>query len=133
MENHKNDLVIDKTKQLQEGGRLKRKDMFNQASANRGFTKQQVNKAYRNARRAGLNRDAAMRAVIGQPTIEEATTTIERPTLINEVSVPVGQAIASQEIISARPTRNYDNVDFGSFNFSDAFNKARGYGLKEFT
>lgn len=133
IENHKNDLVMDKTKQLQEGGRLKRKDMFNQASANRGFTKQQARLAYNNARRAGLSRDAATQAVIGQPTIEETTATIERPTLINEVSAPVGQAVASQETISARPTRNYDNVDFGSFNFGDAFNKARRYGLNEFT
>ena len=118
---------------LQVGGRLTRKQMYEQSSANKGFNRSQANKAYQNARRAGLSRDAAMRAVIGQPAIEETTTTIERPTLINEVSTPVGQVIASQETISARPTRNYDNVDFGSFNFSDAFNKARGYGLNEFT
>lgn len=118
---------------MQEGGRLTRKQMYEQSNTNKSFNRSQTNKAYRNARRAGLSRDAAMQAVIGQPTIEETTATIERPTLINEVSAPVGQAVASQETISARPTRNYDNVDFGSFNFGDAFNKARGYGLNEFT
>ena len=113
----------------QEGGRLTRRQMFEQASTNRGFSRSDAKKAFRNARNSGLNRQEAMRAVV---TPETTTTVSKRPQLLDNIETPIGQITTTQETISAIPTRNYDNVDFGVFNFGNAFNKARNYGLNEF-
>ena len=121
-------------KKLQSGGQLTRKQALEQAQTNRGFTKSQARTAYRNARNAGLDRQAALAAIIGQPQeVTTESTTVERPTLINNVSAPIGRAITTTETISARPTTNYNNVDFGVFNFEDAFGRASKAGLNEFT
>ena len=125
----------------QEGGRLKRRDMFEQANANRGFNREQAITAYKNARMAGLDKEAAMQAVIGQP-VENVTA--ERPTLINNITAPIGQAIATQEMISARPVNYTSTVipalttqaevsNLDKLTFGNAFSKARNAGLSEFT
>ena len=125
----------------QEGGRLKRRDMFEQANANRGFNREQAITAYKNARMAGLDKEAAMQAVIGQPVENVAA---ERPTLINNITAPIGQAIATQEMISARPVNYTSTVipasttqaevsNLDKLTFGNAFSKARSAGLSEFT
>ena len=115
---------------MQEGGNLTRRQMFEQASKNRGFSRSDTRRAFRNARNAGLDRQTAMNAVIN--SAPETTAVLNRPQLIDNIETPIGQISTTKETISIKPTPNYDNIDFGVFNFGKAFNKARSYGLKEF-
>lgn len=121
---------FDYLNKLQQGGQLTRKQAFDEAQKNRGFNRSQVRTAYRNARNAGLDKQAALAAIIGQPQEIEA---VERPTLIDKIAAPIDRLTTQSETISTRPTTNYDNVDFGVFSFNDAFGRAREYGLNEFT
>ena len=125
---------FDYLNKLQQGGQLSRRQAFEEAQKNRGFNRSQARTAYRNARNAGLDRQAALAAIIGQPQeVITESTTVERPTLINNISAPIGRATTTTETISARPTTNYNNIDFGVFDFEDAFARARKAGLNEFT
>ena len=118
---------------FQEGGRLTRKQALEAAQKNRGFTRQQARRALRNARYAGADRQTAFAMIAGEPSQPESNTS-ERPQLINSVNSPVGNAVSSNiETINTRPTTDYNNVDFGVFNFNDAFDRARKVGLNEFT
>lgn len=117
---------------MQEGGKVTRKEM-NEKASDRGFSKSDIRKAYRNARNAGLTRQEARKAVIGQPEEVVTEQVVERPVLINSIATPVGRAEAVAQTISARPTTNYNNTDFGVFDFNEAFGRARAAGLSEFT
>lgn len=108
IENHKNDRVMDKTKQLQEGGRLKRRDMFNQANANRGFTRQQARLAYNNARRAGLSREAAMRAVIGNTPTKLESVDLSQ---INNTPLIIDTDFATLDNIGLEPIEVIDTFE----------------------
>lgn len=121
---------LDYLVKLQNGGQLTRRQAFEEAQKNKGYTKSQARLAYRNARNAGLDKQSALAAIIGQP---QETEVAERPTLIKNITAPIDKLTTQSEIISARPTPNYDNVDFGAFNFNDAFGRASKAGLNEFT
>ena len=123
---------FDYLNKLQDGGQLTRRQAFEQAQANRGFTRQQARRAFRNVRNAGADRATALKIIAGTPT-ESATVQTERPSLINNITAPVDRLTTSTETISARPTTDYSNIDFGVFNFNDAFGRASKAGLKEFT
>lgn len=81
MENHKNDTVIDKTKELQSGGSLTKREMFDKANSNRGFSKANTRLAYANAKaalrdqgyRGAAMREAARRMVVGTPRLARVT------------------------------------------------------------
>lgn len=125
---------FDYLKKLQEGGSLTRKQALEAAQKNRGFTRQQARRALRNARYAGADRQTAFAIIAGEPTnTTTANATPERPQLINSVNNPVGNDVSNVETINARPTADYNNVDFGVFKFNDAFGRARKAGLNEFT
>lgn len=121
---------FDYLNKLQQGGQLSRRQAFEESQKNRGFNRSQARTAYRNARNAGLDKQAALAAIIGQP---QETEVVERPTLINNVTAPSVRLTTQSETISTRPTTNYNNVDFGVFNFNEAFGRARKAGLNEFT
>ena len=99
---------MDKTKQLQEGGRLKRRDMFNQANANRGFTRQQARFAYNNARRAGLSREAAMRAVIGEAPTKLASVDFSQ---INNTPLIIDTDFSNLDNIGLEPIEVIDTFE----------------------
>lgn len=130
---------FDYLNKLQKGGQISRKEMFEQAKINKGLNRSQAKKAYRNSRRAGLDRDAARLAVVGETPAVEESAILERPNLINNVSAPIkvsppiDNLIVQREVITERPTTDYSNIDFGVFNFNDAFGRASKAGLKEFT
>ena len=65
-------------------------------------------------------------------TVQTESPTVQRPSLIDSITAPGDRATTSPETISARPTTNYNNVDFGVFNFGEAFNRASNAGLNEF-
>lgn len=121
---------FDYLSKLQQGGQLTRRQAFEESQKNKGYNKSQVRLAYRNARNAGLDKQAALAAIIGQP---QETEVVERPALIDNITAPAVRLTTQSETISTRPTTNYDNFDFGIFSFNDAFGRARKAGLNEFT
>ena len=120
---------FDYLKKLQEGGRLTRKQALEAAQKNRGFTRQQARRAFRNARNAGLDRQAAMRAVIGSRP-ELARVEVSNPQVtINPVEVDNSIGLEPIEYTQEFET---PEINYSNLGFKDAFRLNRQAGNKDF-
>lgn len=114
---------------LQTGGSLTRREMFKQANANRGFSKSNARAAYRNARNTGLDRQTAMRAVVGSKP-QLARVEVDNPQVtINPAKVDNDIGL---EPIEYTPEFEIPEINYSNLGFKDAFRLNRQAGNKDF-